>query len=576
MKHSGTHRHTVGGARTLMRSTLLTGCAAVTLAAFWKTPAAQAQTVVSSHTIVTPTPTPVSALMGNSPHVTLVKGNRSSGIGLPNPDAIRQPANSALPANGIPLFPSEGMAPIGVRPIVPSGDKNAALQVELDPVSQAEGPSALLPAWLDAQRTHDMPDAYYVPTGGSGHLIPQLMPFRNRLKEKGFSFSFSYKGEWMGLFSGGLPNEKGNSYVHELTLQSTFDLGKMSSNLEGWSVHTLVMERAGKAYQNRVGESYVALQEVYTLSGHVAAHLVDMYAEKKFRDNTMDIIFGRMSLTHVFATSPLLCTFQVTCSAPAALKQNPALSVYPKATWGARLRFRPTRDTALQVGAYSVSKLADNPSGWAWGAEDATGLSLPIEFTWQPFLTRNRLPGHYVVGYAHDTTRYADKLASALPAAVANTIPGIRSAPSDMFWLETDQMVYRLGGKNQMAGGYLMAGYVHVTPRAVNVSDQAYAGFSLSGLIPSRVSDRLGVLWSWYKVSNRRRGSEILAQDYGYSLGNGVYGIQNDSHVIEAYYAINALPGLLIQPEFQYMIHPGETHNIPNSAAMGLKVIANL
>ena len=477
MKHSGTHRHTVGGARTLMRSTLLTGCAAVTLAAFWKAPAAQAQTVVSSHTIVTPTPTPVSALMGNSPHVTLVKGSRSSGIGLPNPDAIRQPANSALPANGIPLFPSEGMAPIGVRPIVPSGDKNAALQVELDPVSQAEGPSALLPASWDAQRDYDLPDPYYVPTAGTGHLIPQLMPFRDRLRDKGFSFSFSYKGEAMGLASGGLPGQKGISYVHELTLQTTFDLGRMNPALNGWSVHGLVMERAGRAAQNvRAGEYYVALQEVYTLSGNVAAHLVDMYAEKKMLNNKLDIIFGRMSLTHVFATSPLLCSFMVTCSAPVAIKQLPGMSVYPKATWGARARFRPTRDTAIQVGAYSVSTLTQNPSGWSWGSEDATGLSLPIEFTWAPFLTRNRLPGHYVIGYEHDTTRYADKIGSVLPSRVANTLPGTRSAPSDAMWLEADQMVYRLTRRHQMAAGYLKVGYVHATPRVVNPPHQAPGG----------------------------------------------------------------------------------------------------
>ncbi|WP_341867020.1 carbohydrate porin [Acetobacter persici] len=40
---------------------------------------------------------------------------------------------------------------------------------------------------------------------------------------------------------------------------------------------------------------------------------------------------------------------------------------------------------------------------------------LPIEFTWQPFLTRNRLPGHYVFGYAHDTSRYPDVLGRHLP-----------------------------------------------------------------------------------------------------------------------------------------------------------------
>lgn len=554
-------------------STRNAGCSSLALAALWHMPAAfAAPTAPLATTTTTQAATAASGKPVSVVHVTAAPLDAEM-LG-PDPAAIKRPANTPIPPSGVPVLPISGQSPFGMLPIVPSEIKHSFHQIELDAISKGEGPSALLPAWLDAQRDKDLDDPYYVPTAGTGHLVEPLMPFRNRLKDKGFSFSLSYKGEWMGLFSGGLPNEHGNSYVHELTLQGTFDLGKMAPSLNGWSVHTLVMERAGKAYQNRVGEQFVALQEVYTLSGNVAAHLVDMYAEKKFRDNTMDLIFGRMSLTHVFATSPLLCSFQVTCSAPVALKQNPGFSVYPKATWGARLRFRPTRDTALQVGAYSVSALSDNPSGWAWGAENATGLSLPIEFTWEPFLTRNRLPGHYVLGYAHDTTRYADKISTALPAAVVNSMPGVHSGPSDMFWLETDQMVYRLGGRNQMAGGYLMAGYVHVTPRAVNVSDEVYGGFSMVGVIPSRLTDRFGVLYSWYKVSDRRRESQMIAQDMNLSLG--VHGVQNDSHVIEAYYSIDALPGLIIQPEFQYMIHPGETHNIPNSAAMGLKVIANL
>lgn len=502
-------------------------------------------------------------------------GMMDAGSMGPDPAAIKRPANTPIPPSGVPVLPTPGYATMSVQSYAPAGDEQgAAHKLELDALTSWEGPSSLLPPRLDALRRMDMNDPYYVPTAGSGHLVPQLTGPRNWLHDRGFTFSFTYKGEAMGVMTGGL--EKGVSYVHELTLQGVFDLERMA-RLKGWSVHALVMERAGKALQNgRLGEYYVAMQEVYSLSGNVAAHLVDLYAEKRMMQNRLDVIFGRMSLTHVFATSPLLCSFMVTCSAPVALKQNPGFSVYPKATWGARVRLRPTRDTALQVGAYSVSALTDNPSGWSWGAENTTGLSLPIEFTWQPFVTRNRLPGHYVIGYAHDTTRYADKIASALPAKVAATIPGKRSAPSDMFWVEADQMVYRLGGRNMMAGGYLMAGYVHVTPRVVNLSDQAYAGFSLVGVIPSRLTDRLGVLYSWYHVSRRRRESQILAQDAGLSLGSTLHGVQNNSHIIEAYYAIDAFPGVLIQPTFQYMIHPGETHHIPDASIMGLKLIANL
>ncbi|MCP1220635.1 carbohydrate porin [Acetobacter orientalis] len=502
-------------------------------------------------------------------------GQLDAGSLGPDPSAIKRPSNTPIPPSGVPILPSPGYATMSVPSYAPAGEEQgAAHTLELDALTNWEGPSGLLPPRLDALRRMDMNDPYYVPTAGTGHLVPFLNKPRAWMHDRGFTFSFTYKGEAMGVATGGL--KKGVSYVHELTLQGIFDLERMA-RLKGWSVHALVMERAGKALQSgRLGENYIAMQEVYSLSGNVAAHLVDLYAEKRTLHNKLDVIFGRMSLTHVFATSPLLCSFMVTCSAPVALKQNPGFSVYPKATWGARVRLRPTRDTALQVGAYSVSALTDNPSGWSWGAENTTGLSLPVEFTWQPFLTRNRLPGHYVIGYAHDTTLYADKVASSLPAKVAATIPGRRSAPSDMFWLEADQMVYRLGGRNMMAGGYLMAGYVHVTPRVVNLSDQAYGGFSFVGLIPGRLTDRFGALYSWYHVSRRRRESQLIAQDAGLPLGAGVHGVQDNSHVIESYYAIDAAPGLLIQPSFQYMIHPGETHHIKDAAIIGLKLIANL
>ncbi|BCI68571.1 carbohydrate porin [Acetobacter aceti] len=446
--------------------------------------------------------------------------------------------------------------------------------MELDDMTGKEGPSWLLPAEADAQRLTDMEDPYYVPTAGSGHLVPQIMPFRERLQKKGFVFSFTYKGEAMANIHGGM--QRGMDYVHELTLQMNFDLGKMAPSLNGWSVHTLLMERVGREVSHdRVGEYYVSLMEVYGLSGHSVAHLVDFYAEKKFLNNRMDITFGRMSLTHVFATSPLICSFMVTCSAPVALKLDPGFAVYPKATWGSRIRFRPTRDTMIQLGAYQVSPLAGNPSGWAWGSEDTTGLMLPIEFTWQPFLTRNRLPGHYVFGYAHDTTRYPDALGTQ-PASLVTQTGRERSAPMDMFWFEGDQMIYRLGGRNQMAGGYLMAGYIHNTPHVSSISDEAYGGLSFNGLIPGRVTDRFGVLYSWYHVSHRKELGQMYEEDAGISLGGEVLAPQTDSHVIEAYYGIDVVPGVMVQPEFQYMIRPGETSRRPDAALVGLKVIANL
>lgn len=442
----------------------------------------------------------------------------------------------------------------------------------LRPLTDKEALSWLLPSELDSLRRTDIPDAYYVPTTMGGHLITPLDPLRASLKQKGLTFSLSYKAEAMSNLDGGV--QRGADYVHELTLQMHFDLDKLVG-LQGWTLHTLVMNRVGhQVSTDRLGEHYINLMEVYGLTGGVAAHLVDFYLQKTMFDGRLDLAVGRMSLTHVFATSPLLCSFMVTCSAPVILKRAPGFAVYPKATMGGRVRFRPTRDTSVQFGVYQVTPLASNPSGWAWGSEHTTGVMLPVEFTWQPFLTDKKLPGHYVFGYAHDTSHYADLMT----AGAANAImPGRspHSAPMNMYWFEGDQMIYRKGGSDQMSGGYLMFGYVHNTPRVAALSDQYYAGFSFNGVVPHRDTDRFGVLWSWYHVSDRLRLNQMYMVASGQSLGVSVLAPQTSSHVIEAYYGIDVMPGLQLQPEFDYMIRPGETSKTPDATLLGMKIIAN-
>lgn len=491
------------------------------------------------------------------------------------PASSSAPSSSPVPSSAPASSDEDGSSDDHDAPTVPDITANRRRNIggsSLRPLTDKEAMSWLLPSELDSLRRTDVPDAYYVPTTVGGHLITPLDPLRASLKEKGFSFSFSYKAEAMGNIDGGV--ERGADYVHELTLQMHFDLDKLLG-LHGWTLHTLVMNRVGhQVSTDRLGEHYINLMEVYGLTGGVAAHLVDFYLQKTMFDGRLDLALGRMSLTHVFATSPLLCSFMVTCSAPVILKRAPGFAVYPKATMGGRVRFRPTRDTSIQFGVYQVTPLASNPSGWAWGSEHTTGVMVPVEFTWQPFLTAKKLPGHYVFGYAHDSSRYNDLMTTSAAAAVTPGDPS-RRAPMNMYWFEGDQMIYRKGGNDQMSGGYLMFGYVHNTARVAALADQFYAGFSFNGVIPHRNTDRFGVLWTYYKVSKRLQLNQTYMVDTGQSLGAAVLAPQSSSHVIEAYYGIDVMPGLQLQPEFDYMIRPGETSKTPNATLLGMKIIAN-
>lgn len=137
-------------------------------------------------------------------------------------------------------------------------------------------------------------------------------------------------------------------------------------------------------------------------------------------------------------------------------------------------------------------------------------------------------------------------------------------------------MVYRSHGEHQMAGGYVLAGFIHNTPSNSTFSNEFYAGASLLGIIPHRPLDRLGVMYSYYQLSPRLAYGQRMQEAAGVPLGPYINGPQTHSAILEAYYGIPVTPGLVVTPEFEYMMRPGETSVIPNAILAGLKVIAAL
>lgn len=210
-------------------------------------------------------------------------------------------------ASAVALPPAQKAPAHHPHPPAPSAD-------HLGAIFDTESISSLLNRNDDALRRSDLTAGYYVPAEAFGHIAPQLSPYRNWLAERGFSFEFSYKGEAMANVGGGI--SKGMSYAHELTFNTRWDLGRLLG-LDGWILHAVMMERAGREVSyDHVGDHHILLSEVYSLSGHAAAHLADIYLEKSFFNNRLNINIGRITLTHTYATSVLLCTFMVQCSAP--------------------------------------------------------------------------------------------------------------------------------------------------------------------------------------------------------------------------------------------------------------------
>lgn len=520
-------------------------------------------------------------------------------------DAFKRPIGSPLPPDGVPKNPWAGDPNASITRDNPyeksPHEKYKGHFDTLDALTDGEAFSSLLNPNLDAQRYEDLEDPYFVQSAGMGHAVPQIMPFRKKLQDKGISFTVFEKGQLLGNFHGG--ERTGDEYINRVGFNFNFDLGRLFG-FRNWSVHAIVMNKRGRpAAMDKVGEYNLPLMQNLKFTGPEGFRLTTLYAEKTFMQNRVNIIFGRMLFGHAFATSPLLCTFMTTCAQPSALKINPN---NPRGSWATRIGFRPTRDTDIHVGAFQAFPINQDPSGWYWNHERSNRLVLPIEFVWRPYLTKDRLAGRYKFGFLHSTGGINDIAGSDVKALnMAWKAQGRTGHPQhthkpgpkenmNAFWFEMEQMMYRFGGRNEMAGGYFLSGFVHNTPHTTLIDDEAYGGLSLNGLIKDRPNDRFGLLYSWFHISDRKRlGERALLQDaqaddlssalvmgdaYGRfgSLGNKIKGVQSTSQVIEAYYSIDMGPGVVVQPEFLYEIKPGQTHHIPDSAMLGMKAMVNL
>lgn len=413
------------------------------------------------------------------------------------------------------------------------------------------------------------------PTPPQHLLRNEAAPIRMFLLRHGINVQLSYKTETLWNVAGGV--QRGGDYAHEIALQFDTDLGKLthSAALAGWTTHMAIIQRAGRSVtHDMVGEHAINLAEAYGTGGNVLAHLVYFYAEKQVLDNRLNLAVGRMPVTLSFASSPIYCTFMTICASPMAFKGTPGNSVWPNSTWGGRIRLRPALDNFLVLGAYQVNANYGGISGWSWFNRGSTGAFLPIEDTWRPYFGRHGLVGHYKVGYAYNSSTYPD-LVGALPKADQRYALGNGPGHRHTFWYMADQMLWRTG-KTETSGGILFGGFVYNSGSVSVFRQQEFIGLMAPSLLPTRERDHFGILFSHYKFGTALRRGEELREEAGLSPGANLMGPQSDEGVVEVYYGAAVMRGILFQPEYEYVVHPGGSTHIRNANVIGFKLSALL
>ena len=140
-----------------------------------------------------------------------------------------------------------------------------------------------------------------------------------------------------------------------------------------------------------------------------------------------------------------------------------------------------------------------------------------------------------------------------LPVAGSAGFVPVGHRPNPGVYAILDQQVYRMPGDDPQNGVGVFARVIAAPDDRNPVDFYVDAGFAAQGLIPGRSEDFFGLAGAFADISPTAR-----ALDEADDAESGIAApIRSFEAVIELTYSAQVIPGLLLQPTFQYIIHPG-------------------
>jgi porin len=407
------------------------------------------------------------------------------------------------------------------------------------------------------------------------HIFGDWGGLRDDLHDAGIDISFDYTGQLAANVGGG--KARGTDYAQQVQLKADVDWN-VAAKVKGFSTHVILVNRAGRNLgTDYVGDNLFQPQSVYGGAGNVLIHLVEAYGEEKLANGHVDIAAGRLPVGEDFATSPLYCEFLNTavCGYPHSLPAKVGFTAFPNSTWGTRLRIAPATRLYLQGGAYQVRPTFGGRAGFDWGGLGTTGTYFPLEVGYEPVIGAAKLPGHYKLGFAHDTSRYPDvyRDGSGLPFVQTGAAPARRGGRNS-FYLLADQMVKR-SGEAPSDGLILLGGYVRSDRDTSKFSRFAFLGALAPSPFARRTHDNIGVVVAWAKISDLLARTEALQTAAGQPLADGAVAVQSFETIAEARYQIALRKGVTLTPDIQCIIHPGAARPKRSAMVVGIQLKAD-
>ena len=410
------------------------------------------------------------------------------------------------------------------------------------------------------------------------HLFGDV-PGRQQLSDSnGITFNGQLINDMLWNTVGG--NSAGGCDAGVLQFGVDADMHKLIG-LEGGKFHTSWLWIYGCNPSGYVGDSL----GVSGIAANRAFRCYELWYEQAFFDDVLKVRGGLLALDQEFmlsTTDSLFVNASLGLADIATFNLANSGAQYPMSTPGIRFELNPTgwmtlRSVFSQANPFTQQQ---NPHNFNWNFGPSGGLLTINEaaVNWKNLLTSG-LPGTAKAGFwiqngssptlpqqfsycAPSSVQYSTGFYGILDQAVYRPNPPAKNVPAFQHW--GDSLLPEVtDGAPQ---GLNFANRIGFCPQPDNpMSFQLDSSLVYTGLIPGRKADRCGVAFIYGQMSS---GYRTLAAQQGFPD-------PSYEAVAELTYCIQVTPSVTLQPDLQYVVHPGGTQENGNALVAGFRATVN-
>lgn len=356
---------------------------------------------------------------------------------------------------------------------------------------------------------------------------------RTALAERGLTFTLALTGEVLSSVSGGQYRDTGADLLLDWVIDADLD---KAFGWTGGSLRINPMWLAGEGISDGVGD----LTLVSNINGLPALRVFEAWVQQGLFGNRLTFRAGIVAADQEFAlTASGALFYNSVFGGPVFLTPNLAWPIYPVGALGARVKVTLGEQGFVQGAVYegNPGSEAFNRSGLRVRLTPGEGVFLIAEGGWN---FDAALPATFKAGLFHHTADFQD-YASGTPRSgftggyvVFETKLG-----------EGVDVFFRMG---------------FAQPERSMVSLGIDSGILFTGLLPDRPADVLGLGLIYAHVGADFARSQPDASRWGFES------------ILELTYKITFTRWWSLQPDLQFIIHPGGSTALPNALVLGLRI----